>query len=384
MLGVRRPTISSMFSAALLGLLATGLQARPVLGQVAILDTFEDDTVGQAPNGPEVGNYASWGTSGHTVVDIGGDKWCQSPIQAGLIAWEPAGAPSGALRLQYTFQIATGAILFGANAVSNSVTMERAGLPGLTITLQWGNDHKLRLDGVEVASYQVATEYIVVWDINTTTDTFDLAINGQPLVSGGTFSSDVASLRDLSIGGNFSSSGSFLTDDVSAIEGGLFDDGFESGDTTHWSSGGPPVTAGNECSDPLPLTVGALSSGDLADNTGSTGDDTSCGSGDTIDEWMVVTATCTGTLSATTCRPGTVFDTVLAAHDVCGGAEITCNDDAPGPVTPECSLGADNRKSSIAFAATVGATYLIRVSAYQDSFPNPTDTQYEIQTTCTP
>lgn len=140
----------------------------------------------------------------------------------------------------------------------------------------------------------------------------------------------------------------------------------------------PVGGAGDECADAIAVGDGTFA-GDMADNTGSTGDDDSCGFNNTIDEWYCYTATCTGTLTVTTCSPNTTFDTIVSAFDACGGAQLACNDDTTG-APPECSLGGLNRKSTISFPVTSGNTYNVRVSSFNDDFACAvcTGTTYEI------
>ena len=78
---------------------------------------------------------------------------------------------------------------------------------------------------------------------------------------------------------------------------------------------------GDECGDPIAIGDGVWA-GTTADNTGSTGDDTTCTFNDTIDEWYCYTATCTGTATASFCSGGgsATFDTTLAVFSACGGA----------------------------------------------------------------
>ncbi len=122
------------------------------------------------------------------------------------------------------------------------------------------------------------------------------------------------------------------------------------------------ASAGDECADCLAIGDGTFS-GSTSDNGGA-GDDTSCGgTDDLIDEWYCYTATCTGTATASTCNPGTNFDTTLAVYSSCGGTELACNDDAVGsPVA--CDLGGDNRKSIVTWPATSGTIYYVRVSGW--------------------
>ncbi|MCW5899414.1 MAG: T9SS type A sorting domain-containing protein [Flavobacteriales bacterium] len=92
-------------------------------------------------------------------------------------------------------------------------------------------------------------------------------------------------------------------------------------------------------------------------SVGATGTDvTNCGFLDNNDVWFQYVATCSGIATATTCGSAN-FDTVLSAWSTCpgaGGAEVSCNDDAPG-----CGL-----TSTITFPVTEGNSYWIRVSGY--------------------
>ena len=109
------------------------------------------------------------------------------------------------------------------------------------------------------------------------------------------------------------------------------------------------VGGGDECESCIAVGEGNFA-GTTADNTGSTGDDTSCAFQDDIDEWYCYTASCTGTATASLCGSG--FDTALAVFDACGGAELACNDDS-------CGL-----QSELSWAVTAGVTYNVRVSGY--------------------
>ncbi len=91
-------------------------------------------------------------------------------------------------------------------------------------------------------------------------------------------------------------------------------------------------------------TVGATTDGPMA-----------CG-GAGNDIWYRYTASCTGTVTVTTCAAAS-YDSVLAVYgSACpgtGAASIACNDDA-------CS----GTRSSLTFAGSAGAAYLIRVAGY--------------------
>lgn len=96
-----------------------------------------------------------------------------------------------------------------------------------------------------------------------------------------------------------------------------------------------------------------------------------CGPGVTnpgLSVWYSIVGT-GHTLTASTCNPGTTFDTQVEIF--CGPRDnLTCvggNDDAAGS-PPECSVGGLNRKSRVAFCSEPGKTYFISVSGWGSSF----------------
>ncbi|MHC5004806.1 MAG: hypothetical protein ACYTJ0_16980, partial [Planctomycetota bacterium] len=119
--------------------------------------------------------------------------------------------------------------------------------------------------------------------------------------------------------------------------------------------------AGDECDDCFNVVEGTYS-GSTANLTGSTGDDTSCAGGDTIDAWYCYTASCNGTAVASLCD-GTDYDSTIAAFDACDGTEIACDDDG-------CGVGGG--PSLISFPTIAGATYYIRVSGLNGDSGNYT------------
>ncbi|MFO0874525.1 MAG: hypothetical protein U0575_11220 [Phycisphaerales bacterium] len=113
---------------------------------------------------------------------------------------------------------------------------------------------------------------------------------------------------------------------------------------------------------PLPSAFLQTVVGTTVGDTWNGGDESSCALGDTVDEWYCFTMPCQGSLTISTCNPGTDFDTVLTVfNDV--GNELACNDDtnAPGCALPP---GNTNRKSMIDLNLNGGETIKIRVSGY--------------------
>ena len=120
------------------------------------------------------------------------------------------------------------------------------------------------------------------------------------------------------------------------------------------AAGCDPSGDGDECTTPIVVGEGTFA-GDTSDNTGSTGDDTSCAYNDTIDEWYCYTPTADGLATASTCiAPG--FDTTLAVFLGCVG-ELACDDYDP------CGSWA----AEIDWPVVAGTSYLIRVAGYNNA-----------------
>ena len=75
------------------------------------------------------------------------------------------------------------------------------------------------------------------------------------------------------------------------------------------------------------------------------------------DVWFRYLATCSGTVTVSTCAPAgaQAFDTWLAAYDACGGTVLACNDD---------TVGCEALTSRMLFAVTAGTEYLLRVGGH--------------------
>ncbi|MEK6675385.1 MAG: thrombospondin type 3 repeat-containing protein [Planctomycetota bacterium] len=121
---------------------------------------------------------------------------------------------------------------------------------------------------------------------------------------------------------------------------------------------GPPPQ-NDLCATPLTLNVGTTSFTNInavTDGAAATGGD--CLPGALAkDVWYCHTASCTGTITVSTC--GTTADTLLAVYNGCAcpsAAPITCSDDGCG--TP-------GRGSRITFNAVSGQAYLLRLGGFQ-------------------
>jgi|GEM_PF-3553572 len=156
-------------------------------------------------------------------------------------------------------------------------------------------------------------------------------------------------------------------------------------DTVDLDNNGLPdctEVAGDECAMAIDASDGTFI-GTMAANSGSTGDDSSCASNDTLDKWFRYVPAVTGSLEVSTCNPGTEFDTVLSVFDDCpqsGGVQLSCQDDS---ADANCQLSGLNRKSTITLPITTGVAVYVRLSVFNDNFfgSNGTGAGYEISFT---
>lgn len=355
-------------------------------GTVIVLDRFDDDPLGQAPGIPDVGTSGYFGSGAHSVINDYGSQSLRSVDSSGtegyVIQWLPTSTPA-IFEASYRFRMESfsgvaGPILYHRFYVSTTGSQE-------SIIFYWKTDGSLELIASTAAipsfTWTTGTTYDVRLKVNCTADTTSLWVNGAPLVADMALGFDCTTMVDFSDGTSFGTLSSRSLDDLKIVAGdSIFVDGFESGDTSKWSASLPPINPdGDTCATAKPYSGGTLI-GDLSDNTASGTTDT-CGTGNTIDEWVSYTATCNGTVTVNTCYPSTAVDTILSAWSdaSCSGiTEVACNDDAPG-APPECDLGGLNRKSKATFSVTTGSTYVFRVSTFNDGVG-----VYEIGANCTP
>jgi hypothetical protein len=123
----------------------------------------------------------------------------------------------------------------------------------------------------------------------------------------------------------------------------------------------PPPPSNDACSDALVIIDGTNQPFDSTSATGSGLVLSNCGAGAvTNDIYYLYTASCTGTVSLSTC--GSSFDTVVAVFDQCNGTQIACNDN-----DPVCTGGG----SSLAFPSVMGTTYVVVIAGEFRSAEGP-------------
>lgn len=208
---------------ALIALLMTFSLAGPAFGDVVLLDTFEDDTPGNPPNGPEIGIYAQI-TGDHYVFDDGGNlklrQSSQSTSSGAVIVWEPTTGPEQ-MTFEYDFRIEGNTNPVGANAVYQSLTLRPL---GLNLWVEWGNDFLVRVyitypgGGSNMLtsgfSWAFDTDYHVIVRTDAATDTFDLIISGTPVWVDEPIGDDLEWLWRVNTGINFPTTGSVVIDNV--------------------------------------------------------------------------------------------------------------------------------------------------------------------------
>ena len=140
------------------------------------------------------------------------------------------------------------------------------------------------------------------------------------------------------------------------------------------------TTSGDECEIAHEVTDGVYAN-DLGNNTGTTGDDSSCGlpgRPDNVDEWYRYTATCTGVATADTCRANTLLATTASVFDECAGSELACSAFPDNASDPACTLDVFGTpqpagKSRVRFDVVAGENYFVRVSSFGDNDSQPAD-----------
>ncbi len=141
------------------------------------------------------------------------------------------------------------------------------------------------------------------------------------------------------------------------------------------SNSGCPPAINDACTNAIDVVSGGAYSGSLL---GATVDGTAtCGSSaSSPDVWYRFTACGPCTLVVSTCGTNDMggvdagTDTALALFDYCGGAQLACNDDAPGGACGSADQGL-LRDSLIAYPLGAGQTVLIRVSKYSTTLAGP-------------
>jgi trimeric autotransporter adhesin len=124
----------------------------------------------------------------------------------------------------------------------------------------------------------------------------------------------------------------------------------------------PCPPANDNCANAIAVVDGPTN----FNNTAATNDGLSVCVTSSRDIWYVYTPTCTGPVEMTTCAAGT-FDTVLSAHDSCGGAAVVCNDD-----NAACTQALTS--SRIVYNGTINVPVYIRVAGFGASSSGGTGT----------
>ena len=223
----------SLLATLLVASVATPLAASPLL-----LDTFQDDAVGAAPNGPEWG-HATYGTGlligvpigQYNVVDAAGSRMLEisttgMPGQQDngtLVEFNPLPGAGDRFSVHYQFQLQPEGTRAGLNAWVQQIILDPLGTnlalfwpqAGLNLTLATTRPGEQGFTvqdlGVSALPGQL---YTVDWSLDLAADTFSLAVDGSTVVHDQPLGADAAQLRQLVVVNNFATSGSVLMDNV--------------------------------------------------------------------------------------------------------------------------------------------------------------------------
>jgi hypothetical protein len=216
----------TMWTCAIVGALVCGAAA---MGQdVILLDTYQDDTIGDPPNGPEIGTYIQFGGS-HMVDDFGGgDLKVLSYSASGdgyIINMRPIAEPS-IVETSYEYLVFGNSNLVGINALNQQWVLRPI---GNNLSLMWGDDLQLRVRVTRAGGasqtyttgyfWSLDTEYDVVVVTDANADTFTVRINGTDVLANEPFGADFSHIYSLAFSDNFSTSPLRLLNDVRMING---------------------------------------------------------------------------------------------------------------------------------------------------------------------
>lgn len=230
---MRTPDLRHLLYPLLLAAAAAPAAASPLL-----LDSYQDDTMGAAPNGPEWGS-ATYGTGiligtpigQYQVVTAAGSQMLQistagTPGQSDngtLVEFNPLPGTQGRFNVQYQFQLQPGGSQVGLNAWVQQIILDplgtnlalywpQAGQNVALLTTRTGDPNDtLQTLGLPVAEGQL---YSVDWSFDLAADRFSLSVDGVALVADQALGVDAGFMRQLTAANNFATSGSALLDNV--------------------------------------------------------------------------------------------------------------------------------------------------------------------------
>lgn len=210
--------------------------------ETLLLDTFDDDIVGETPNGPEVGSYLEI-AGNHVVVDPGsgdlalfttGDGISEGPI----LRYGPADSPNS-FTVEFELLISGTSFPVGQNAFSQTLDFT-----GCSIEIGWADDGEIYLAvaffaGVIIHETSFVwlfdSDYLVTIDIDSSLNTLSLTVNSSTILQGQQLPVEIGELIALTFGINEETAGAQILDRVIIVdESILFRDDFESGDLSAW------------------------------------------------------------------------------------------------------------------------------------------------------
>ena len=224
----------SMKVAVVVGALLVCWAVLPAQAQTVLLDTFEDDSIGSLPNGPEVGGGVYGGASDATYQVVGGGGGKQLYItdsnaaDTSWVGYDPVGEPTRG-RLSYWFRVQGGGTLSGGWPLAQELVLRPI---GINIWLFWTLDTGDNPDVLEVevnrpgmADLELATAYAwntavgydVVVDFNGPADTFSISVNGTPVITDQAIGYDMTHMYTTQFMTNQPSTCNVVLDDVMIV-----------------------------------------------------------------------------------------------------------------------------------------------------------------------
>lgn len=206
-----------------------------VQAQTWLLDTFDDDTPGTAPNDPEVGSVFRACSAGltcdkYTVIGSAGDGrlHVNGEVQGLGLQWFLSSPASGQGTVSYRFTPLPGGTTASANAFGLSLNLAPFGTNTILmfgdedatgLSLQFGfsapGDSSYTLQALPTKVLR-GREVLVQWAFDTAADRIDLRLDGS-LIASKTFAGGLDDVWATSALSNFMTTAAWTIDDVQAL-----------------------------------------------------------------------------------------------------------------------------------------------------------------------
>jgi len=204
---------------------------------VVILDDFENDTIGAGPGAADIGDVYYYGLNYHSVVsDLDGqcvDSFDDVTDSGYSVQYMPVSSPT-VFEASYVFKLISGSS--GTDPVAFQQLIGHTGSGTEIYALYWRGDSSISFLTINPAfTWNYNTPYHVRFRLDCENDTADLWIDGIEIVDDLALTTSCTDLFDFSWGSLYVTENHQRIDEIKVVDDTpIFEDGFESGNTTAW------------------------------------------------------------------------------------------------------------------------------------------------------